>query len=502
MSSDAIETRAVDSGDDHQTAAGLDVVEVDVVDLRLPCRSFRVGYKVAEPGEFSMTTEFLLRLLRLVNALPENAIAEFFGFTSDEARFIVDHVENQGYVRRSNGRVHLTDAGHGLFSRSEEPALFEVSKKEELFDFDLISLAPSDQFRAFDDFEYRLPELPVDPQPTGEQPSAVVLRAFRRFFQEFRLKRGGARLEKQSLYTVDFVNAEQRFSTLVPVTVSVRKDDPGFPEASVTEWRSGTELDDRSEVVQKCAEFVRAIRWGKDQLSEFAVSTLAGIAPLQLAGMVKDNHLNIDAFFKATVRQAGELRVDRPTVRVVGQLWTNSNRIRFASALKYSMARAGAPPKMHYWLKPSVPYWGATRRLAGILGAVEKQISENSGTTIRSILCGERGVSRFKTHFNGILSFPDFTLPSGLELFLVPSHFVYVAVHTPLRQAEGYPVSLGIVSFDSEILSRAQSVLFDLLRLPGVSAVHCDWKAENMAMEAQAALIPEIPETPRQNTSE
>jgi hypothetical protein len=339
-----------------------------------------------------------------------------------------------------------------------------------------------------------LPELPVDPQPTGEQASAVVLRSFRRFFQEFRLKRGGTRLEKQSLYTVDFANAQQRFSTLVPVAVSVRKDDPEFPEASVTEWRSGTELDDRSEVVQKCAEFVRSIRWGRDQLSESAISILASIAPTQVAGMIQDNHLNSEAFFKATVRQAGELRVDRPTVRVLGQLWTDANRIRFASALKYAMTRLSAPPKMQYWLKPSVPYWGATRRLSGILGAVEKQIAESSGGTVRSILGGEGRVSRFKTRFSGILSFPNSTLPSGLEMFLVPSHFVYIAVHTPLKQLEGYPVPLGIISFDSEVLSRAQAVLFDLLRLPGASTQHCDWKSENMVLETLAGLVPSVPE--------
>lgn len=502
MSNDVIEPRSTDSGDAYRTTGGSDLVEVNVIELRLPCRSFRIRYKVAEPGEFSMTTEFLLRLLRLVNGLPETTVGEFFGFTNDETRFIVDHVENQGYVRRSKGRVHLTEAGHGLFSEGEEPALFEVSSKEERFDFDLVSLAPSDQFRVFDDFEYRLPELSIEPLETGEQASAVVLRAFKRFFQEFRLKRGGTRLEKQSLYTVDFVNAEQRFSTLVPVTVSMRKDDPEFPEASVLEWRSGTELDDRSEIVQKCAEFVRSIQWRADQLAPSAISTCTSIAPSQMAGMVKDNHLNVEAFFKATLRQVGELRVDRQTVRVVGQLWTDANRVRFAAALKYAMTRSSSPPKMQFWLKPSIPHWGATRRIAGILGAVEKQIAESSEGTLRSILGGEGRLPRFKTPFNGVLTFPNSSLPSGLEIFLVPSHVVYVALHTPLRHAEGYPVPIGIISFDPEVLSRAQAALFDILRLPGVSAHHCDWNAEDMLVEAQAVLVPAVPGPSPENTAE
>jgi hypothetical protein len=157
---------------------------------------------------------------------------------------------------------------------------------------------------------------------------------------------------------------------------------------------------------------------------------------------------------------------------------------------------------MQFWLKPSIPHWGATRRVAGILGAVEKQLAETPDGAIRSILAGEGRVSRFKTRFNGILTFPNSSLPSGLEIFLVPSHVVYVAVHSPSKHAEGYPVPIGIISFDSEVLSRAQAALFDILRVPGVSAHHCDWNAADMVVEAQAVLAPVVADTSEENTVE
>src|ERR1700728_224549 len=55
MSNDVIEPRPADSGDVVPSVS--DLVDVNVIELRLPCRSFRIRYKVAEPGEFSMTTE-------------------------------------------------------------------------------------------------------------------------------------------------------------------------------------------------------------------------------------------------------------------------------------------------------------------------------------------------------------------------------------------------------------------------------------------------------------
>lgn len=75
--------------------------------LRLPCRAFRISYKVAETGDFTLTNEFLLRLLRLLDGLPETSMSEFFGFTTDETQFIVNLVEDRGFTQRKNGRPRI-----------------------------------------------------------------------------------------------------------------------------------------------------------------------------------------------------------------------------------------------------------------------------------------------------------------------------------------------------------------------------------------------------------
>src|SRR5262245_53994929 len=139
-------------------------VEIDAFDLRLPCRAFRVSYKVAEQGKLSLTTEFMLRLLRAADELREDGVAKFFGFNDEEARFAIDQAERFGYVERANGRVNLTSAGHNLFAAgTDEPALFQVVRKTDKVSFDLISFAPVEPRRLLTKFEFTLPELPVAP---------------------------------------------------------------------------------------------------------------------------------------------------------------------------------------------------------------------------------------------------------------------------------------------------------------------------------------------------
>jgi hypothetical protein len=479
----------IDSTSDSDES--LDMVEVDTLEVRLPCRAFRVSYKVAEAAEFSLTTEFLLRLSRLADGLAEDSVGEFFGFSPDETHFVVDYVESAGYVQRKNGRVHLTDSGHGLFAGTDEPALFEVHAREERFDFDLIAFAPADSWKNLTQFEYELPELALGPEDPGEA-SKRVFKSFSRFFQEFRFKKGGSRLEKQSLYTVDDVQAGQRYSSILPVTLSVRRDDPGFPETSLLQWRTGTELEDRAAILQSCVDFAKGIRGRSAQVSQKAREWLVTCAPEALSRFSKNQVFDADGFFRATARQAGELRIDRQTARVIGHLWTDANRTRFAAAMKYAATMSSRNPGMQIWLRPDVPYWGMTTRLPDILGAVARKFGEGEQEprAIRAIMIGSEGPSpAFKNVFNAFVEVADKDLPIGLEVFLVPGHVAYVALNTPIGHDEGYPISVGIISFDPTVLAAVQKRVLDLVTTSYLKPTFCDWQSADVLAEIEAALM-------------
>jgi len=433
-----------------------------------------------------------LRLLRNADGLQEGAIGQFFGFGPDETRFVVDHAESFGYVARVGGRACLTEAGHSLFSVSgDEPTLFEVSAKREHFDFDLIALAPAER-RPLTQFEYNLPELDLADVEEMANASQRLVPSFKRHFQEFRFKRGGSRLEKQSLYTVDDVQPEKRFPEIVPVTVSVRSDHPAFPEANLLSWKTGFELEDRAAVVRGCASFVRAIRIPASALSQQATDCLALCAPDQVSRFIRNDVFSAEAFFRWTVRQVGELRRDRPTVRTIGNLWTDANRTRFASALTTAVERGGTPPSMMFWLRPALPLWGTTTRLSDIIEAVKNQLAPGEGDerqSVRAVMLGdEEPPKRFRSLFNAVLAVPSRRLPQGLELLLVPGRLTFVLVHTPIGIAEGYPIPLGIASVDPKVIERVHGLITDVIAAAQPVPLHCDWNTANLMDEIDAAL--------------
>lgn len=466
-------------------------VDVNLIEARLPCRTFRIGYKVAETAEFSLTTEFLLRLSRLADGMQESAVSEFFGFTTDETRFIVDFVESAGYARRKNGRVYLTESGHALFSGGDEPALFEVRSKLERFDFDLIAVTPADRGRPLTPFEYAFPELELSNIEDQERLSKRIFKSFSRFFNEFRFKRGGSKLEKQTLYTIDDIQAEQRYSSTLPITITVRTDDPTFPETNLHAWRTGMELEDRATIVESCANLAKKIRIRADQVSPEVEEWFVDCASDQLSRYFKTGSFDTAAFFRATVRQAGELRIDRRTVRIIGSLWTEANRARLASALKYALAHSVQPPPMQFWVSPETPYWGMTPRLPEILDVVRRHFrtDEQDIPYVRAVIVGEEaGIRPFKRLFDCVVNIESSPLSSGLEVFLLPAHVAYVAVHTPVGVKEGYPIPLGILSFDSNVVTRVQKLVAKLITGSPPPTLDCRWPSKHALEEIELAL--------------
>lgn len=294
---------------------------------------------------------------------------------------------------------------------------------------------------------------------------------------------------------MDAVHADARFSAIVTVILSVRVDEPGFPEANLSEWKTGAELEDRASVVESCATFAKEIRFRAEQVSPIAISFLQKFAPEQVAPFFKGEHLNAEQFFKVTAQQAGALRSNRASVKTLGQLWTNGNRIRFASALTYALAQSSVRPTLLIWLKPSVPHWGSTTRVSAILDAVRRQTGEGDEPTVsklKTILIGveDKGVvSAFKHVFGGIVLTSLGDLPGGLEVLVIPGHFAYTAVHTPVGQVEGYPIPLGVMTFDVRAVRRAQHLLARLLEGIRPKQVHCEWGSDDIIEELHTTLL-------------
>ena len=441
-------------------------VPVGLFDVLLPSRQFIVHHKVAELGQVSLTAEFLLRLLFSVDGLEEQDVAQFFGFNANEMAFVVNEAESRDYVGRHDGRIWLKDAGYALFKDGSKPQIFDVQKRTEKIGFDLLSIAPCERDN-LSEFERAFPELEIIDGEMAARASQTIPDSFRRHYREIvgRKDRDPAAGVKRALYSIDEVIPADRFSSLVAVlvTASIRKPEEPIPVFDA--WRSGHELDDRNAVVNAVAVFLDNLKKNRGIEDDHAYQVVFDLAPEYLKEYKTRSGLSVPRFFRETAARVGELRVDRPTVGLVGPLYSPENSKRIFDAMGYAArlkADLGAGPIL--WLVPNFPTWGASRALNTFL---ERIASENdvSVTRIKStrseiaITCGKPHKHVLKAFQKVLLRADNGSIPNSLEMLLVPRRMVAVTVHAPIGIGRGFPVPLGLLSFEPDVVERAHQYL-------------------------------------------
>lgn len=442
-------------------------IPVGLFDVLLPSRQFVVHHKVAELGQVSLTTEFLLRLLYSVDGMEEQDVALFFGFDASEMAFVVNEAESRAYVSRKNGRIWLEDAGYALFKDGEKPQIFEVQKCTEKIGFDLLSMSPCER-DFLSEFERTLPELEIRDAQMAASASKNVPDAFRRHYREIvgRKDRDPAAGVKRSLYSIDEVIPSDRFSSVIPVlaVASVRK--PGEPEPVLEAWRSGHELDDRSAVVNAVATFLdnlKTVRRGED---DNAYQVILDLAPDYLKDYKTKNGLSVARFFNETAIRAGELRIDRRTVGIIGPLFSPENSDRIFDAMEYAAQHEPDEDVGPFiWLTPNSSTWGTSRALSTFLERFANEskgnATEKSNNTRRDIAvtCGKPQKHLAKVFQKVLLRADNGSIPSALEILLVPRRLVAVTVHAPIGIGMGFPVPLGVLSFEPDVIGRVHQYL-------------------------------------------
>ncbi len=445
-------------------------VPVGIFDLQLPARQFLVQHKVAEVGDVSLTTEFLLRLLHSADGMSEETAAMFFGFDSDEMAYVVRDAETRAYISRSEGRIWLTDAGLGLFKESEKPQIYDVLKKSERVGFDLLSLAPCER-ESQSEFERALPELAIRDPSLVANASKHVPESFRRFFGEIssRRDRDAADQLKRSLYSVDDVIAGDRFSTLVPFVAMASLRRPGEPEAFLEGWRTGHELADRDRVVHGVAEYLESLRTHKTREDSNALEILTRIAPDYLKDYSTRSGFSSLRYFKELAGRAGELRRDRPTVGMVGAIYQAENIERIRAAIGYSKGHAASEIESFLWVVPKQATWGSARSLTDLLEVLSKEDVEVDGTgrkLERAAILIEEGKPQWRLTKTSqpLYSRPNTgAIPGSLEILLIPGKVAAVVVHAPITEDRGFPIPLGVLTFDAQILRRVHQYLLENL---------------------------------------
>lgn len=96
-------------------------------------------------------------------------------------------------------------------------------------------------------------------------------------------------------------------------------------------------------------------------------------APDFLREFIRRDGLAVERYFHAAAARAGELRSDRPTVPLLGTLFTPANNERLHNAVRYALERSANKPLIAeiQWIVPEVR-WGHTRVLPATLNSIER----------------------------------------------------------------------------------------------------------------------------------
>jgi hypothetical protein len=442
-------------------------VEVDAIDVRLPCRVFKARYKVAQSGKFSLTTEFLLRLLLTVGDMHDREVGNFFGFDIDEADHAIGAAVGQGYVDQlSGGRLRLSDAGRAAFHLGGgKPHVYEIDEREDSFSLDALSFRPITIGRQ-DDFDLTLPELPLLDATAMASSSESAAVSFKRHFRDLGLGKRTEGDNARQLYSLDEVRPLRRAECVLPISVTVRNVGAAA-EPDLSPWRTAFDTDQRATIVSSAVELLASIQGPPAASTVLAAQVVQDLAPDVARGLVSSSGVEGARYFRLAAKQSGEIQSNRRTVRTVGTLWSVGTLNKLASAVSLGEREGRPPARIAIWLVPALPGWGASRRLPHLLhGLFKDQDEEVDAAGVRTVaLCPpvSRNVERrLGETADDVLSLRRDVVPAALELLLVPGRLAAALVHTPL-DARGYPVALGIVSVDDDVVGRAAAYLHALL---------------------------------------
>lgn len=435
---------------------------VDVIDVLLPCRRFVVFHKVAEVGAVSLVTEFMLRLVHTMAEIDEKWVAEYFGFNEREMSVALAELDAKSYMRRANGNISLTAAGEALFQNGGGlPQIYSVQARNLRQGFDLISFAPQEWVR-LDRFDSKLDELRIGDASRVANASREIGRSFKRHFGEI-----AARVDRDvgknvSIYSIDSVTAESRF--LVPVRVYLKASisKPSAAEPDLGAWRPPQEVEDRQRVVESVSEYVESLKGPAKPDVGDGYELLKQIGGEFLSDFVRKDGVAVERYFSVAVNRVGEFRADRKTVPVVGSLFLDQNAVRLSEAIRYGLSNVSGSdlPAGLFWLVPE-GCWGYTTRLPATVGAVEEQVMAGSEGVFKAIAVSKGGLRpHLREVFSNALICPSAaSISSCVEVLWIPKVVAGVFVHAPIRANAGIPVPLGFLSFDNEVLDRAERFL-------------------------------------------
>ena len=458
---------------------------IDHLNFRLPCRFYRITYKVAEHRKMPLVSEHMLRLLKALRSISDNDICEFFGLRVDEALHVIKQLMRDNFATYIDGVISITSTGEELFDHFNDdvPAIYKIESHTHDFCFDQISREPVGH-DSLSPFTMRLPEVQISDEYKSIRSTDDIASSFKNNFERclssLQKLPANARplhsvLESEwnsRLYGISSIESGDRVSSLVPVIVESKRALTSL-DVDISDWSQRIEYTDTNPIRECCHAMIDNVELDRNQSSRCGIDYLRDCSPDSYKQFFREgiptDKLDTVAYWRKCASKQGELRADQPTAMTFGTFWLERNQEMLLSA--FDLADDDVECTNLYWLKPSVSMWG---RSAEFLTLHEELCKRMSGTLSNGrpesklfSLCEDDEVYRtipweFGQLFTSIGKLNPGCAPSDFELLLIPDKLFAVNLYTSNEDLEEYPVAFGLISFDPELVSIAWKTLHEI----------------------------------------
>jgi hypothetical protein len=430
---------------------------IDAVDFQVPCRRFTIRAHVTRDRQMPVVDEFVLRLVHIVQRIPAQRLAGYFGFTSAEMETVLLELVDRGFLESDEQEFRLSPKGHDLFkglANGDLPRLAAVEGWTEFVWFDLVSknmISPS---------RYRpLKSLIAIPEQARARdlPEAYAREAFEQNFHDYtRRIRRHPDADRLAIYSVSEVEPSVY----------------GYQTMAAESWLGlGAKLDSELHLPfteEDPARFAPLSIAATDAWATLAGPdrTVSGLADYErLTGDGRPARLTSSSTDAAVWAEALSRDRGDNAAYLFGASYLDHNADKFCKELEEALAsgRQMSGPAI-IWLRPSGSAWGRTFKVGETLQRVRDVLSASGARNVPSLMMLPRGVPTgrrrdFRHMFDdGRLSPPGF-YGGDLEILLVPGVGAAVFHHLELGR---HGVPIGIASHDERMLRAVERRFSDV----------------------------------------
>jgi len=453
--------------------------------FNIPCRRFSIRLTVSNKERLPLVKEFALRYLYVAGSCDAEALRHFFGFSERELSILLGDLRGEGLADISGEDVALSEKGRDIFHESKDgaPTIQSVEKWNEKFAIDFLSFSiihfesRSEGYRCF----HGLVSTDLEKVSRSKEIAKEVFAdSFHEYVERYKADVGNEERARLSIYGITSVESGDKFEFPLSVDLYVSSENTKQVDQRYVVFNSDAAQEKRRRIVQEVANTISDMK-GKSKFgTDVLWLTQEQLSVPFFSQFVRDGRLDVGRALEGA-RQFGDSAASEVvTIPIAGPFYVDENAsimwdfIRKATGhIKTDENKSEANlSNAIFWQKPSSELWGRDDETYSMMSRIRREAtSVVAGSSELNLVFNSKYENPKKlkwrlTRRNNrnvfdkgfSTAFRDEMGP--VEAFLWPGVVGGVLYYYLEDDSSEYPIPLGFVTRDPELLGSLSKFLF------------------------------------------